>query len=247
MKDKLKVLGIIPARGGSKTVPKKNLRFLLGKPVIAYTILAAKESKYIDRLIVSTEDREIASVSESYGVEVIKRPRELSKDKSPIENALRHAVTYLEKRENYYPDIVALMQANVPVRKKGTIDRVISKLTNTKADSVVTIYEISQRPEWMKTIQKNRLKPYIPLPKEYRRQDLLPLYLLDGAVIAIRKKVLMKTTGQSGAHRFLGKNIGFIIEEPIYSVEIDNQWDLLLAEFILSNLKIKDEKDKDRK
>jgi len=159
MKDKLKVLGIIPARGGSKTVPKKNLRFLLGKPVIAYTILAAKESKYIDRLVVSTEDREIASVSESYGVEVIKRPRELSNDKSPIENALRHAVTYLEKRVNYYPDIVALMQANVPVRKKGTIDRVISKLTNTKADSVVTIYEISQRPELLKTIQKNRLKP----------------------------------------------------------------------------------------
>ena len=245
MKDKLKVLGIIPARGGSKTVPKKNLRFLLGKPVIAYTILAAKESKYIDRLVVSTEDREIASVSESYGVEVIKRPRELSNDKSPIENALRHAVTYLEKKENYYPDIVALMQANVPVRKKGTIDRVISKLTNTKADSVVTIYEISQRPEWMKTIQKNRLKPFMPPNKKYRRQDLPSLYLLDGAIASIRTEVLMDTGRPSIAHGYLGENIGFIIEEPRYSIEIDSQWDLLLAGFVLSKLK-KNEKSQNR-
>ena len=247
MKDKLNVLGIIPARGGSKVVPKKNIRFLLRKPVIAYTILAAKKSMYIDRLVVSTEDKEIASVARNYNVEVIKRPKRISQDTSPIEDALRHAVRFLQRKENYCPDIVVWMHANNPVRKKGVIDRTISKLIRTGADSVVTIYEISQRPEWMKIIQKNRLKPYIPLPKEYRRQDLLPLYLLDGAVIAIRKKVLMKTTGQSGAHRFLGKNIGFIIEEPIYSVEIDNQWDLLLAEFILSNLKIKDEKDKDRK
>lgn len=238
MKDKLKILGIIPARGGSKTVPKKNIRLLLGKPVIAYTILAAKESRYIDRLAVSTEDREIASVSESYGAEVIKRPRELSNDKSPIENALRHAVTYLEKRENYYPDIVVLMQANVPVRKKGMTDRTISKLIRTGVDSVVTIYEISQRPEWMKTIQKNRLKPFMP-PKKYRRQDLPSLYLLDGAVASIRREVLMKSAGQSEPQRFLGKNIGFVIEELIYSIEIDNQWDLFLAEFILSKLKDK--------
>ena len=111
------ILGVIPARGGSKGFLRKNVQMLLGKPLIAYTIMAAQKSSLITRLIVSTEDEEIAGISRRYGVEVLERPMELAADDSPIDDALRFSVTYLRETEAYNPDIVVLMQANLPVRK----------------------------------------------------------------------------------------------------------------------------------
>lgn len=233
----MNILGVIPARGGSKDIPNKNVQLLLGEPVIAYTIIAAQRSNLITRLVVSTEDKEITEVSHRYAVEVIPRPVELAADDSPIEEALRHSVTYLREKEGYNPDIVVQMQANVPVRKEGMIDAVIEKLINSGADSAVSIYEVDQRPEVMKRLKGDRLFPRYKLTKGYRRQDFLKLYLLDGAVLATKTEVLFATTGDRRVHAYLGDDVRGVIQEKFYVVEIDTPEDLILAEAILRILR----------
>jgi len=236
MKEKVKILGIIPARGGSKSLLKKNIKPLFDKPVIAYTIEAAKESRLIDRLVVSTEDDEIASVAQELDTEVIKRPMQLAQDTSLIEDALRYTVTYLEKEKNYSAKIVVFMHANVPVRKKGVIDEMISMVLESEKDSAVTVYEITQRPEWMKIEQNEKLKPYLPPTDKCRRQDLPELYLIDGAVAVMRKEVLMAAANKRTAYAYLGEDIRFKVQEPLYSIEIDDEWDLALAEFAMKRM-----------
>lgn len=233
----MNILGVIPARGGSKDIPNKNVQLLLGEPMIAYTIIAAQRSNLITRLVVSTEDKKITEVSHRYAVEVIPRPVELAADDSPIEEALRHSVTYLREKEGYNPDIVVQMQANVPVRKEGMIDAVIEKLINSGADSAVSIYEVDQRPEIMKRLKGDRLFPRYKLTKGYRRQDFLKLYLLDGAVLATKTKVLFATTGDRRVHAYLGDDVRGVIQEKFYVVEIDTPEDLILAEAILRILR----------
>ena len=232
----MKVLGIIPARGGSKGFPRKNVQILAGLPLIAYTIKAAQKSRLIGRLVVSTDDDEISELSQHYGVEVIPRPSQLANDNSPIDDALRHSVTYLKEKQGYYPDIVVMLQANLPVRKTGMIDAVISKLVNSDADSSVSIYEVDQRPELMKRLKHDRVYPRYKLPKGYRRQDFPRLYLLDGAVTAIRTEVLFTTMGDRRAHAYLGDNVRGLVQEKLYSVEVDSLEDILLAEAILQVL-----------
>jgi CMP-N,N'-diacetyllegionaminic acid synthase len=156
----MNIVGIIPARGGSKGVKNKNILDLCGKPVIGYAIEAALNASSLDKVVVSTDSEKIASVVRKlYDVEVIMRPVELAKDDSPIEEALLHAVEYLRENQNYNSDIVAWMQANVPIRQDGIIDVVVNKLINSDADSCVTCYEIEQMPEWMNIInEKERLE-----------------------------------------------------------------------------------------
>lgn len=233
----MNILGIIPARGGSKSFPKKNIQMLLGKPLIAYTIIAAQKSRLIGRLVVSTDDEEIMEISHRYGVEVITRPVELAADDSPIDDALRHSITYLKQKEGYNPDIVVQMQANVPVRKEGMIDTVINKLINSGADSAVSIYEVDQRPEVMKRLKGDRLFPRYRLPKGYRRQDFQKLYLLDGAVMAIKTEALFRTMGDKRAHAYLGDDICGVIEEKFYAIEIDSPEDIIVAKAILQTLR----------
>ena len=176
----MNVLTIIPARGGSKDIKDKNIAPLLGKPIIAYTIEAALESKLTDKIVVSTEDKKIAEVSRKYGIQVIDRPAKYATDTAPIEWALRHAVRYLELKEKYFADIVVWLQANVPIRKKGQIDNVIRKLIDTNADSVITVTQVTQRPEFMKKMVKRDRIIHLAKPKKYRRQDYTkPLYVAD--------------------------------------------------------------------
>ena len=233
----MNILGVIPARGQSKGFPKKNIQMLLGKPLIAYTIIAAQKSNLIDRLVVSTDDYEIAQISHSYGIEVVPRPTELATDDSPIEDALRHSVTHLKENDGYYPNIVVLMEANVPVRKEGMIDTVLDKLIDSDADSAVSIHEVDQRPEVMKRLKGDRLVPRYRLTKGYRRQDFPKLYLLDGAVEAIRTGVLFRTMGDSRAHAYLGDHVRGVIQEKFYTIEIDSSEDVILAEAILQILR----------
>src|SRR3989344_4807350 len=127
MKTLPKILAIIPARGGSKGVPGKNIKPLAGKPLIAYTIAEAKKSKYIDRLVVSTENKEIAKVAREFMAEVIERPAELARDETPTPPVLRQAVEFLEAKEGYLPDLVLLLPCTCPLRKAGQIDVMIEK------------------------------------------------------------------------------------------------------------------------
>ena len=138
----MSILCVIPARGGKQNVPGKNTRFVHGKPLIGYPIEAAKQSKLIDRLVVSTEDPVIAQVASSFGVEIIDRPVEIARDDSPLEASLRHAVKHLAEADRFVPDIVVQMQANVPVHKPGVVDRVIQTLVDTKEADIDEIESI---------------------------------------------------------------------------------------------------------
>ena len=232
----MKIVAVIPARGSSKRLPNKNIKEIYGKPLIAYTIESAIESKRINKIVVSTDDEKIAEVSRNYGIQVINRPEEYSTDSAPIEWALRHAVRYLEENEKYTADIIVLLQANVPIRKKGVIDNVIDKLIQTNADSVVTVYEVDQRPEWMKKIVDDDKIVALQKSAAIRMQDLPKLYLLDGAVSAIRKEVLMATEGKVGVHVYFGDDIRAVIQDKIYSIEVDETSDILFAEVALKIL-----------
>jgi N-acylneuraminate cytidylyltransferase len=163
-------------------------------------------------------------VASSFGVEIIDRPTEIARDDSPIEASLRHAIKHLAEADRFVTDIVVLMQANVPIRKPGMVDRVIQMLIDTKdADSAASVFEVDQWPQWMKL--KN--------DKGFRRQDLEKPYLLDGAVMAIRRSVLDATPDISGLHQYLGGNVVAVVQEKEYSIEIDEERDLLFAESVM--------------
>jgi CMP-N,N'-diacetyllegionaminic acid synthase len=227
----MKIVIVIPARGGSKGLKNKNIMPLLGKPLIGYTIEAAKESVLADKIVVSTEDANIAACATSYSIPVIKRPEEYATDEAPIEWALRHTVTTLKETEGYSADIVVWLQANVPIRKPGQIDKVIQKLIDTGSDSVLTVTTVTQRPEFMKKMVEGDKIIHMAVPKETRRQEYKDdFYVADGAVIAIRTHALIQTEGMTGAHIYLGTDIRGVVEEPQYAIEIDDQFDYDIAE-----------------
>jgi CMP-N,N'-diacetyllegionaminic acid synthase len=232
----MNVFCVIPARGNSKRVPNKNIKPLLGKPLISYTIEAALKDKICNKVVVSTDDSAITAVAEKYGVKVVKRPAELSTDTSAIDDALRHAVRTLEREENYSADIVVMMYANVPIRKDGEISEVVNKLINNKDfTAVVTAYSVSQRPEWMKTLDPKTgiVSSFMGTTGLYRMQDLPPLYLYDGAIFAVRKSVLMQTEGNRNAYAYLGDKVSIVVHEGEYTVEIDKEDQFELAEYYL--------------
>src|SRR4030066_411377 len=137
------VLAIIPARGGSRGIPRKNVRLLCGKPLIAYTIETALSSKLIDRVVVSTEDEEIAGISKEYGAEVIKRPEELARDDSPTIDVVMHVLNWFEEKNEYF-DIVVLLEPTSPLRKENDLDSAVRLFIQKidEADSLISLGEI---------------------------------------------------------------------------------------------------------
>jgi CMP-N,N'-diacetyllegionaminic acid synthase len=229
----MNILCIIPARGGSKRLKDKNIIPFFGKPIIAYTVEAALRSRLVDKIVISTDDEKIARVAMKYDIQVVDRPKEYSIDTAPIEQALRHVVRFLKGEEGYLADIVVWLQANIPIRKKGQIDEVLREMIRQGADSAVTVYPVSQYPQWMKRMdRRGLLVPFLKKMKTYRAQDVEPMYLLDGAVVAVKRSVLMGSENRSGVHTFLGKRmVGIVQEDSKYSVEVDDREDLNLARF----------------
>jgi len=229
----MNILCIIPARGGSKRLKNKNIIPFFGKPIIFYTIEAALQSRLVNKIVISTDDEKIGRVAMSYNVQVVKRPTAYSTDKAPIEQALRHVVGFLKDEEGYLADIVVWLQANIPIRKEGQIDQVLRDMIRKNADSAVTVYPVSQYPQWMKRMDKNGLlSPFLKNVKTYRAQDVEPMYLLDGAVVAMKRSVLMRSENRLGVHIFLGKRmLGIVQKDRKYSIEVDDADDLNLAKY----------------
>jgi N-acylneuraminate cytidylyltransferase/CMP-N,N'-diacetyllegionaminic acid synthase len=229
----MNILCIVPARGGSKRLKDKNVIPFFGKPIIAYTIEAALQSHRVNKIVISTDDGKIARVAMQYDIQVVKRPKEYSTDTAPIEQALRHVVRLLKGEEGYLADIVVWLQANIPIRKKGQIDQVLREMIRKGADSAVTVYPVSQYPQWMKRMdRKGLLSPFLKNVKTYRAQDVEPMYLLDGAIVAMKRSVLMRSENRSGVHTFLGKRmVGIVQEDRKYSIEVDDGDDLNLARY----------------
>ena len=182
----MRVLAVIPARGGSKGIPKKNIKMLLGKPLIQYTIDEAKSSLYIDDVVVSTDSKEIAEVSEQLGAKVIQRPPELSGDSALVVDALRYTIETLEKEYLKY-DIVLLLEPTSPLRTYSVIDECIEKFSNKGVESVTTFSETSVPPDRIWRISDDSVEPYIKGVNPWLPRQKLELgYQLNGLVYAIR-------------------------------------------------------------
>ncbi len=196
------VLAIIPARGGSVRVPKKNIKLLNGTPLISYPILTAKQSETVSRIVVSTDDDEIKDIALKYGAEIpFKRPPEISKD-VPTEDVVLHAVQWLQQNEEYSPEIVVCLEPPVPFRKAEHIDRCVNAILNDKSiDSAITVTNVGgMRPEWMVNVTKdNLIEPYTnyftkqgkALIKFPASQEFDPLFKTTGVVFSCRVETLL--------------------------------------------------------
>ena len=141
-----KICAIIPARGGSKGIPRKNIQLVAGKPLIAYSIEKALQSKHINRVLVSTDDNEIAHVANTYGAEVLMRPKQLAQDDTPDLPVIQHILQELKKHENYVPEYVVHIRPTCPLRSVSDIDSAIENIINIPCDSVRTISEVKHHP-----------------------------------------------------------------------------------------------------
>lgn len=224
-----KVLAVIPARGGSKGVSRKNIRVLAGKPLIAWTIETGKQSKYIDRLIVSSEDAEIIGVARQYGADVpFIRPKQLAEDESSGMDPLFHA---LKELPDY--DYVVLLQPTSPLRTTEDIDSCIEQLLNPETPACVSVTESDKSPYWMYTINEDGLmKPFVTEGKiANRRQDLQPVYALNGAVYAADIQWLIHSKS------FVAEETFAFIMPKKRSYDIDTEDDFSLCEWVMSTLR----------
>jgi len=236
----VKTLGIIPARGGSKSIPKKNIQPLHGKPLIAYTIEQGLHSKYIDRLIVSTEDEEIAQISRGYGAEVpFMRPVELATDTAPTLGVIIHAVEWLIAHEGYRSERVVILQANSPLMKSKDIDRTIEKHITSQADVVYTVAPVAHPAQWLQTLDGDR--PHFIMAEEDigsfdSRQGLPPIYRSTGTISVVGTNYLLRHK-ENGIRLCLpktGQKSRVVVLDPISSLDIDTWLDLYLAETIIA-------------
>ena len=225
MKDP-KVLGIIPARGGSKGIKNKNIKSLCGMPLIAYSILSSFRSKHITRLIVSTDSSEIKDISESYGAEVpFMRPKKLSQDNSLSIDLVIHAIQNL--KENY--DYVVLLQPTTPFRKASYIDYAISTLMKNNCDTVVSMVNVgANHPSRMYTYDDDKLLP-IMTEKQLMgpRQHLGNVYIRSGDIYAARTDFVLNEKKLMG-----GKCTPIFIDQE-EAVNIDTLNDFILAEILM--------------
>ncbi|MFC1754033.1 cytidylyltransferase domain-containing protein, partial [Thermoproteota archaeon] len=190
-----KIIAIIPARGGSKGIPKKNIIDLAGKPLIAHTIESGKKSKHIDMIVVSTDDKEIEEVSKKYGVEVIQRPEEFAQDSSPTIDVIKHVIDVFEKQDEHF-DIVVLLEPTSPLRKDDDIDKAIEVFVdNPDAESLVSLGEIAlESPFIAKVVDNGFVIPLIKTDaKIYQRQQLQKTYFPYGVVYMSKTKPLLET------------------------------------------------------
>lgn len=228
----MKTIAIIPARAGSRGVPRKNIRDLLDKPVISYTIEAALAAKKIDRIVITTDDPEVKAIGKDYGIEVIDRPKILASDTARIDDVMRHACNECYSSSEQ-PDIVALLYANIPIRAEGVIDRTIQKLIATAAHSVQTMSPIGKfHPHWLYKVENDKATVYSD-NLVYRRQDLPPLYYIDGAVGAARYDCLMAAENSRDPHAFWGTERLALTQQAHETVDIDSLRDFYLAEAVL--------------
>lgn len=220
-----KIIAVIPARGGSKGVPRKNIRPLGAKPLIAWTIEEAKKSRFIDRLVLSSEDEEIIEVAKKFGCEVpYKRPEELAKDDTP---GIDPVIDIIKKLPGY--EYVVLLQPTSPLRSVIDIDGCIESCLEKKANAMVSVEVVKKHPCWMYSINGlNKLIPFMQQEKmSARRQDFSPVTVLNGAIFMAKCGWLLK-------------NKAFVTDETYAylmpedrSIDIDSNFDFLLAELLI--------------
>jgi CMP-N,N'-diacetyllegionaminic acid synthase len=226
----LRTIGIITARGGSKGVPRKNVCPVAGKPLIAWTIEAALASESLERLILSTDDEEIAGTARHFGAEVpFMRPASLSGDDISSFAVIEHALNWLEQ-DNVYPDYILLLQPTSPLRTAADINNAFALAAERDSDAVVSVSECLSHPYLARTIKKDgTLKEFLKADQKYRRrQEFPPVYAINGAIYLNRPRSLRATRSliPRGAHAY--------VMPPERSIDVDSPWQLDLVDLLLS-------------
>ena len=222
-------LAIIPARGGSKRLPRKNVLDLAGKPLIAWSIEAGLKSKYIDKVIVTSDDDEILGIAKQYGSETIKRPNELASDTATSFDALKHTIN----NTNSY-DYIILLQPTSPLRDFKHIDDAIELLESKKADAIVSVTQMDHSPLWSNTLPDNgNMNSFLRDDvKNSRSQDLEKYYILNGAIYICKTDRLLDEKSF-----FIEDNIFAYLMDRKSSVDIDEEMDFILTECLINGTK----------
>ncbi len=230
---KYRTLGVIPAQGRSKPIPRKNIRTILGKPLIAYTIVPANQSKLLSKVIVSSDNKQIIEISKIYGADVpFVRPEELATNLSLETDVIRHAVLQVEKQEDKKYDYVVMLQPTTPLRTAKDIDNALTKLIETGADSVISVMKVGPwHPARMKKIISDRLVDYSEEEVENMPQELLsPVYIRNEAIYATKRDVLVTMRS------FKGKVCRPYVMPADRSININSRMDLLLADAVMKKI-----------
>lgn len=230
------MLAIIPARGGSKGVPRKNIKNLAGKPLIYYTINVAQKSKHIDRIIVSTDDEEIAKIALKYGAEVpFLRPKELASDNAKAIDNYIYTINKLIQMDNNAIKEFIVLQPTSPLRSANDIDNAIKIFYEKKAESVISVVKAEHPPTWYKKINSEGvLVDYFPFAdNNLNRQEAAETYLPNGAIYIFNYEALIKNYGYYNIHTY-----PYIMNQE-NSIDIDTQLDFKLAELLLSQISSK--------
>jgi N-acylneuraminate cytidylyltransferase len=227
-------LAIILARAGSKGLPDKCVRMLLGRPVIAYTFDHAAAARLVSAVVLTTDSEPAKALARAAGVAVVDRPADLAADTATVDSAARHAVEAWEQTNGRPVDAVVLLYGNIPVRADGVIDRAIEHLRTSGANSVRTVAPVGKHhPDWLHRLDGDRMAQY-RVNSIYRRQDLTPLYYHDGAVVAVTRAALFGALRTPDDHQsFLGADRRAIVQRCEDAVDIDEPIDLYLAEAVL--------------
>lgn len=230
MQSALRVLGLVPARAGSKGIPGKNLRSLAGKPLLAYTAEAARAARSLARVVLSTEDERIAELGRRLGLDVpFRRPAELARDDAPMLPVVRHALETLEGRGERY-DAVCLLQPTSPLRRAADVDRCVARLAEGDVDAVVSVLPVphEHNPHWV-FVERDGLLHLAtgegePIP---RRQELPPAYHRDGSVYVTRREAIL-------AGSLFGRRLAGVAMDPSRHVNLDQEDDWQRAERLLA-------------
>lgn len=232
MSEQPRILGVTLARGGSKSVPMKNIRPILGIPLIAYSIAEALRSCFITRYLVSTDDERIRQVALAYGAEVpFLRPAELATDTASSSAALQHAVSWVEQEEGVQYDYIIELMCTNPLKTVEDIDAALQKLITTGSDSVIAVHKLDDHhPIRIKKIEDDKIVDFcLPEIPETRRQDLKPdAYIRSGSIYSMRRDYLM-----IDGRRYGSENSRPHILPPERAVNVDTEIDFLVAEKIL--------------
>lgn len=227
----MNVLGLIPARGGSRGIPRKNLAPLAGRPLLAYTCQAAGASKALARTVLSTDDAEIAAAARGWGTEVpFRRPAHLADDDTPMVDVVRHALGWLAEHQGYRPEAVVVLQPTSPLRRAEHIDAAVELLAASGADTVVSVVRVPHQfsPVSLMRLQGERLVPLLDGPLVLRRQDKPRVYARNGPAVLATRTAVIERAGLYGAE------VRALEMDPADSVDVDDLTDLALAEFWLS-------------
>lgn len=227
------ILTLVNARGGSKGVPRKNIVPIAGKPLIAWTLEAAQKAESVRRLIVSTDDPEIAEVARRWGAEVpVLRPPELAQDDTPQVHVVLHILEYLETSHGYRPDYVLLLQPTSPLRSPEDIDGAVELALRCDAESVVSVCEARSHPYWCRRLTPDgKLLPFVEAALwSVSRQQLPKAYQFNGAIFLVRRESVVEKRAF-----VTGDSLAYVMPRE-RSLDIDDTWDLHVARLIMENL-----------